>query len=213
MPKIGTRTVRAKNGIHVEVLLYYIDQEFAVTPVKEEYLSPITESDGLVYVGSRGKGFRGVKGKTEEEALAGFKVYINKWTEETHTKEPVILIQIKGSSGENWYSPPDAKNNYYNHRQTGCKVDFLYFYGYRLHIGDTVRYFKEGKYAGLDKDNELYRAEENYVIIDATPDLLKKCEEIIEGLNNMTAMMQSLFKTPEAAIQTLMNSNIKLIGF
>lgn len=211
MPKIGTRTVRTKNDINVEVLLYYIDQEFAVTPVKPEYLSPITESRMLVYVGSRGKGFRAVKGATEEEALKAFKVYINKWFEEATTKEPVILIEIKGSSGENYYYP--QRNDRYNKsvKQTGCKVDFAYFYGYRIKTADKERYFKDGAYAELDKDHEIYFPE-RYVIIDATPDLLKRCEEIIAGLNSMTEMMQSLFKTPETAIKTLLNHNIKLLN-
>lgn len=212
MPKIGTRFVKAKNDITVEVILHYIEKEFIVIPTKDEFINPA--SNMLVHKGSRGKSLRGVVGSTEEEALASFKIYINNWVDEMLTKKPIIFIQIKGSTGENYYYPETGEGAWNSTRQTGCKVDFVYFYGYSLKVGENERYFRDGEYSKIGKDQEIYRHNINdFVIIDYAPELLKKCEEIIDGLNNMTVMMQSLFKDSESAIKTLLTSNVKLLNF
>ncbi len=124
------------------------------------------------------------------------------------TKEPVILINTPDSSGEKWYY---RNGEYGSSKQTGCKIDFMFHFGYKVTIDGRERYFKDKIYYSLDKDQEVHWRND-FTLIAGTPDNLAKCESIIAQMNAITDRLKEMFKDPETAEQTLQAQTIKLIN-
>lgn len=223
MPKIGNRFISSSTGRSVELIVYYVSSKegnyFSATTVNPQYL--ISKHPLLKYVniGATSKTVIGIKADSEAELLSKWKEYIIQWEKESLTKEPLIFIEVSESSGENLYfrkKPGESKSWYNDVRQTGCKIDFHYIFGYKMNVAGKDMYYKDGTYMtyeSSDKDEVIYDSDlKDYTVIPGTPDNLLKCESIIEQMNALTDRLMEMFKDSDTAQQTLANSNVKLIG-
>lgn len=213
MPKIGKYFIGIE-GQSIEVNAYYVsdkyDPYFVISPVNDKY---VLKSISLMTCRTiaKGKTVWGVRGDTEEGAKFEFKKYLAEWYKSAVTKIPVILISIPESSGENHFYPA-GMNGIRSTRikQTGCKVGFEYFFGYKTEVEGKIKYFKDGKYSGLDTDSEIYFSRKNYTEIPGTPENLTKCEDIITSMNEVANKLKDAFDTSERAELTLSAGSTKL---
>lgn len=200
MPKLGTRVAHLPNGKAVDCVLYYLpapstfdEPYFAITAVKSEFI--IADHQMLKRVYIKGSSFLGCTGKTEQEAMADFKLYLADYETNALTKVPVIFIKIDDAQHEGFSYGADD--------ECKARINFKYVVGYYVDINGERNYYSDKVYHKLRSDQKLYRPETEYTMVPFTEQALRRCEEIITQFVSINDKLKMFFESPDVAMKTL----------